>query len=148
MSWIQATASFSVPRPGCTTWAIHPTSSSPDSTPWTVHGSLTVRGGRHGSAPWSPTTPAPRFVARPLCLHLQLRAYRDERSPVTDALAYADQTVGARGERLPIEERLADMLRRHGPGSPQAAVHGIRAPYLRAAAERVEQRLRLSRRAD
>jgi putative nucleotidyltransferase with HDIG domain len=84
-----------------------------------------------------------RFVARSLGLHLQMSTYRDERSPVTDALAYADQRVGARGEPLSIEERLADMLRRHGRGSPQAAVHEIRAPYLRAAAERVEQRLRL-----
>lgn len=86
-----------------------------------------------------------RFVARSLGLHPQLRTYWDEHSPVTDALAYADQTVGAHGEPLPIDERLADMLRRHGPGAPQAAVHGLRAPYLRAAAERVEQRLRLSR---
>jgi hypothetical protein len=86
-----------------------------------------------------------RFVARPLGLHLQLNTYPDERSPVTDALAYADQTVGARGERLPMEERLADMLRRHGPGSANASVHEIRGPYLRAAAERVEQRLRTHR---
>jgi putative nucleotidyltransferase with HDIG domain len=83
-----------------------------------------------------------RFVARPLRLDLLLRTYRDEGSPVTDALAYAYQTVGARGEPLPIVECLADMLRRHGPGSPQAAAHHVRAPYLLAAAERVEQRLR------
>jgi len=86
-----------------------------------------------------------RFAARFLGPHLQLRTYRDEHSTVTDALAYADQTVGARGEPLPLEVRLADMLRHHGPGSPQAAVHEIRAPYLRAAADWVEQRLRLGR---
>jgi len=85
-----------------------------------------------------------RFLARFHGLHLQLDAYHDEQSPVTDALAYADQTVGARGERLPLEERLADMLRRHGPGSSNALVHQDRAPYLREAAQRVEHRLRLA----
>jgi putative nucleotidyltransferase with HDIG domain len=85
-----------------------------------------------------------RFVARMLDLGDQLRTYPDERSPVTDALVYADQTVGVRGEPLPIEERMADMLHRHGPDSPNAAAHQVRAPYLLAAAHRVEQRLRLT----
>jgi putative nucleotidyltransferase with HDIG domain len=82
------------------------------------------------------------LVARALGLDPQLATYPDERSPVTDALAYADQTVGASGEPLPIEERMTDMLRRHGPDSPNAAVHHLRAPYLLAAAERIEQRTR------
>ena len=84
-----------------------------------------------------------RFMARPLGLHAALHCYPDERSPVTDALVYADQTVGVRGEPLSIDARLADMLRRHGPGSTQAAVYLVRAPYLRAAAARVERRLRM-----
>jgi len=83
-----------------------------------------------------------RFVARVLGLDGQLGIYPDERSLVSDALAYADQTVGLRGERLTIEERLADKLHRHGPNSPNAAAHHIRAPYLLAAARRVEQCLR------
>ncbi|MEI8409723.1 MULTISPECIES: hypothetical protein [unclassified Kribbella] len=61
---------------------------------------------------------------------------------MSDALAYADQTVGARGEPLPIADRLADMLRRRGPDSPNAAVHRFRAPYLLAIADGVEARLR------
>jgi hypothetical protein len=61
---------------------------------------------------------------------------------VSDALAYADQTVGAHGERLTIKERHADMLRRHGPDSPNPAVHPLRSRYLLAAAERVDRRLR------
>ncbi|PVG81117.1 2',3'-cyclic-nucleotide 2'-phosphodiesterase [Nocardioides gansuensis] len=89
-----------------------------------------------------------RFLARSYGLSMQLNAYADERSPVTDALAYADQTVGAAGERLPLEERWADMLRRHGPGSANVLVHEERAPYLRAAAERVERRLRRTRKPD
>ena len=82
-----------------------------------------------------------RFVARSLGLDHQLHTYPDEHSPVTDALAYADQTVGARGEPLPIQDRIADMLLRHGPSSANAAAHPIRAPYLLAAADRVERRL-------
>ncbi|RHW23439.1 HD domain-containing protein [Nocardioides immobilis] len=84
------------------------------------------------------------FVARTLDLGDQMAAYPDERSPVTDALAYADQTVGFRGEPLPIEERMADMLRRHGSGSANATAHRFRAPYLLAAAHRVQQRLTLA----
>jgi putative nucleotidyltransferase with HDIG domain len=83
-----------------------------------------------------------RFLARFHGLSGQLNAYVDEVSPVTDVLTYADQTVGAVGERLPLGERWADMLRRHGPGSAHAVVHEERAPYLLAAVERVEQRLR------
>jgi putative nucleotidyltransferase with HDIG domain len=82
------------------------------------------------------------FVARSRGLAVLLGNYHNEGSPVTDALAYADQTVGARGEPLPIEERMADMLRRHGPDSANAAAHRLRGPYLRRVAERVEQRLR------
>jgi putative nucleotidyltransferase with HDIG domain len=86
------------------------------------------------------------FVARTVGLDHWLGRYTDEHSAVTDALAYADQTVGAHGERLTINERHADMLRRHGPHSPNAAVHPIRARHLRAAAQRVEERLRAGQR--
>lgn len=83
-----------------------------------------------------------RFVAQHLGLDRQLHSFPDERSSVTDALAYADQTVGAHGQPLRMEERMADMLRRHGSGSPNAAAHEARAPYLREMAARVEERLR------
>jgi putative nucleotidyltransferase with HDIG domain len=72
----------------------------------------------------------------------ELSTYPDEASAVSDALTYADQTTGARGERLDITDRIADMLRRHGPGSPNARVHHVRGPLLLATAERVEHRLR------
>jgi putative nucleotidyltransferase with HDIG domain len=81
-----------------------------------------------------------RFVAAARGLAGELRAYREERSAVADALTYADQITGPRGERLTIEQRLADMLRRHGPDSAQARAHERRAPYLRAVAARVQQR--------
>jgi putative nucleotidyltransferase with HDIG domain len=82
-----------------------------------------------------------RFVARARGLAGALAAYPDERSAVSDALTYADQTVGPRGERLTITDRLADMLRRHGPDSPNAHVHDARAPYILAAGDRVRLRL-------
>ena len=61
---------------------------------------------------------------------------------LSDALTWADQTVGPRGEPLSLSERLADMLDRHGPDSPNARSHATREPYLRAAVERTEQRRR------
>src|SRR3954470_12115824 len=71
----------------------------------------------------------------------ELAAYPREVSPVADALTYADQTVGPAGRRMTFDQRIADMLRRHGPDSPNAAAHGIREPTLRATVERVERRL-------
>ncbi|MET0426618.1 MAG: HD domain-containing protein [Actinoplanes sp.] len=70
----------------------------------------------------------------------QLAAFSRENSPVSDALTFADQTVGPYGRRMNVDERLADMLRRHGPGSPNAEVHQQRAPLIRAAVDRVHRR--------
>jgi len=81
------------------------------------------------------------FVARARGLSAALDRYPADRSPVSDALTYADQTVGPRGQRVSIDERMAEMLARHGRDSIQAAVHHLRAPYLRAVAERVERPL-------
>jgi hypothetical protein len=71
-----------------------------------------------------------------------LRRYPREETMVSDALTYADQTVGPDGERMTVEQRMADMLHRHGPDSPNAGAHHLRRPYLLAVAARVEQRLR------
>ena len=62
--------------------------------------------------------------------------------PVADALTFADQTTGPDGEVMDVEDRLTDMLRRHGPDSPNAGAHAQRAPAIRAAVHRNEQRLR------
>ncbi len=83
-----------------------------------------------------------RLVAREWGLDEQLAAYPDEASPVSDALTYADQTTGSRGERLTVADRIADMLRRHGPHSANARVHHLRGPLLMATAARVERRRR------
>ena len=81
------------------------------------------------------------FLAADLGLGPALRAFRDEPGAVRDALTYADQTVGPYGERLPVEHRLDESLRRHGRHSPHARVHAERAPYVRSAVERVHQRM-------
>jgi putative nucleotidyltransferase with HDIG domain len=82
------------------------------------------------------------FVAEARGLADALSPYPRDESAVSDALCYADQTTGPRGERLAVSQRLAESLRRHGVDSPQARVHHVRGPYLLAAADRVEQRLR------
>lgn len=82
-----------------------------------------------------------RFVADALGLGGPLVAYPREAGPVADALTYADQTVDSRGRRVSLQDRLADMLDRHGPDSPNAQVHHLRAPHLLAIARRVEARM-------
>jgi putative nucleotidyltransferase with HDIG domain len=81
-----------------------------------------------------------RFMASASGREEGLRQFPFERSPVSDALTYADQTVGAHGQRLDVEDRMADAVRRHGPDSVQARVYNVRAPYVRAAADRVRTR--------
>jgi HD superfamily phosphodiesterase len=73
----------------------------------------------------------------------RLAEYPNERSELADALTYADQTVGPHGRRMTLDERMADMLARHGRTSPNARVHHLREPYLRAVAARVRPRLDL-----
>ena len=72
-------------------------------------------------------------------------AFPREQSAVSDALTYADQTVGPNGRSMSIDQRLADMLRRHGADSPNGAVHALRAPLIRQAVSRVDRRLTASR---
>jgi hypothetical protein len=87
---------------------------------------------------------AARFVATVRGLADPMQAFPADRyasGPVADALTYADQTTGPDGERIDVDTRLAEMLRRHGPDSPNARVHEQRAPAIRAAVHRTEQRL-------
>lgn len=64
-----------------------------------------------------------------------------EESPLSDALTYADQTVGPNGVRMTVEYRIAEAITRHGPDSPNARARVDRVPYLLAAAQRVRDRL-------
>ena len=82
-----------------------------------------------------------RFVARALELDRELDEYQFFEDAISDALTVADQTTGPRGEAMNPDERMRDMLRRHGPNSANAQAHPVREPYLRAAAARVAERL-------
>ncbi|GAA3516244.1 HD domain-containing protein [Actinocatenispora rupis] len=81
------------------------------------------------------------FVAAARGLPGALDRFPHEHSSVSDALTYADHTVGPHGEPMTSDERLADILARHGPHSPQARAQAGRGPYLRALADRVRSRL-------
>lgn len=85
-----------------------------------------------------------RFVAQARGLAPVMRAFnRPEHwhGPVADALAWADQTTGPTGELVTVEERVEEVLRRHGPGSPQARCQRERVPALLDAARATERRL-------
>ena len=71
----------------------------------------------------------------------QMAEFEFEDSPVSDALTYADQTVGPAGKRMTVTYRIAEAIARHGPDSPNARARVDRVPYLLAVAERVEDRL-------
>jgi hypothetical protein len=86
-----------------------------------------------------------RFVAAVRGLSPELLEFDDEAfmsGPLADAIIYADQTTGPDGQPIDLERRMADMLRRHGPDSPNARCHHVRAPILRAAVKATEDRLR------
>ena len=81
------------------------------------------------------------FVACAQGLQHALDRFVREQSPVSDALAYADQTTGPVGQRLPIRQRMAEAVARHGADSPQARVVHLRQDHLIAVADRVQRRL-------
>lgn len=82
-----------------------------------------------------------RFVADVRGLSRHLAPFHYAEDSISDTLAVADQTAGPDGRPMTIDERMADMLRRHGPDSPNARAHPRREPFLRAAATRVASRL-------
>ena len=82
-----------------------------------------------------------RFIADYIGLSDELAAYPFAVDALTDALTAADQTIGLRGREMTVDQRMDEMLQRHGPDSPQAVTHEIRSPYLRAAVARTERRL-------
>ncbi|MFI5934530.1 HDIG domain-containing metalloprotein [Actinoplanes sp. NPDC051494] len=84
-----------------------------------------------------------RFVAVARGLGERLAAYPYEEGLLSDALTYADQTVGPTGDRVSPAARHEEMLRRHGPGSLNARVDHLRGPYLLEVADRVERCLGL-----
>jgi hypothetical protein len=83
-----------------------------------------------------------RFVAEVRGLVAELARFPFTEDPLTDALTYADQITGPRGERLSVADRLAEAVRRHGPDAATTLAAPQRDPYIYAAADRTEQRLR------
>jgi hypothetical protein len=84
---------------------------------------------------------AARCVARARGLTEQVACFTQGTSPVSDALIYADQTVGPHEGVMTVDQCPADMLRWHGPDSLNAAVHAELEPLLHLAGHRVHQRL-------
>lgn len=84
---------------------------------------------------------AAHLVAADLGLAGELAWFPKEESALADALTFADQTIGPDGSAVTVGQRLAEMLDRHGPDSPNARVHALRGPCLLAVADRVQRRL-------
>jgi len=82
-----------------------------------------------------------RFVAAVKGMDSALSEFAYVEDAVSDALTVADQTVGPHGRRLTLDERMRDMLERHGSASPNAQAHPKREAYLRATLQRVTARL-------
>jgi putative nucleotidyltransferase with HDIG domain len=82
-----------------------------------------------------------RFVAAARGLAEELAAYPDADGRISDALTYADQTVGPDGRRVTTSQRYTEMLGRHGAASWNAQADPVRRPHLEAVAARVERRL-------
>ena len=82
-----------------------------------------------------------RFVPVERGFGLRMAEFDFEDDAVSDALTYADQTVGPNGRRMTVPYRIAEAISRHGPDSPNARARVDRVPYLLAVADRVEQRL-------
>jgi hypothetical protein len=74
-----------------------------------------------------------RFVAAVRGLDDELADFADpvfSRGPLADALTWADQTTSSTGQIVDLGTRMADMLTRHGPDSPNALAHPLREPAL------------------
>jgi putative nucleotidyltransferase with HDIG domain len=82
-----------------------------------------------------------RFVAAVKGLDEAMRAYTFQDNALSDALTYADQTIGPGGQEFTMSDRVTDMLRRHGADSPNARAHARREPYLLAVEGRMRERI-------
>jgi len=85
-----------------------------------------------------------RFEAKAQGLADRLSAFHDERSAVSDALAYSDLTTGPAGERVTVAERLGEIERRYGRASVVVRALKSASDTLLAIVERTEQRLAAS----
>jgi HD domain-containing protein len=76
----------------------------------------------------------------------QMSRFPDESSPLRDALWYCDCVTDPAGDPIAFDDRIADIRRRHGPGSVSVRALDAGGLAARAAAvRRCEQRLRTVR---
>jgi hypothetical protein len=69
------------------------------------------------------------------------REFEPARPDLTDALIYCDMTTGPDGQRMLVEERLAEIRARYGPDHPVSRALGWSAPELTGAVTRVTRKL-------
>ena len=81
------------------------------------------------------------FEAEARGLGDRMDGFVDERSAVSDALAYVDLTTGPAGQAVSVAERLVDIERRYGPESLVVRALDDASTVLQAMVERTEQRL-------
>jgi hypothetical protein len=91
------------------------------------------------------------LVAHHLCARVQaeildladvLDEWHDESTPVRDALWWADLTIAEDGAIITVDERIAEIRNRYGPGHEVTEHFESASSMLRGAVERTEQRLR------
>jgi hypothetical protein len=72
----------------------------------------------------------------------ELAEFTNEATPVRDALWYCDMTTGPTGERVTVEQRLAEIAERYGPGDVVTRFVEVARDELVGAVERTQSRLR------
>jgi hypothetical protein len=69
-----------------------------------------------------------------------LREFQPAPADLADALIYSDMTTGPGGQPTPVEQRLAEIQSRYGPGHLVSRSISKATPHLIAAVQRVEER--------
>ena len=82
-----------------------------------------------------------RFEAEERGLVDALAEFQPEDGPLLDALTYADMTTGPAGQRVVLEERIAEILERYPPDDPVHRAISRSHPILREAVARTRARL-------
>lgn len=77
-----------------------------------------------------------RFEAEERGLVDALAEFVPEDGPLLDALTYADMTTGPAGQRVDLEERIAEILERYPPDDPVHRAVSRSHPVLREAVDR------------
>jgi hypothetical protein len=67
--------------------------------------------------------------------------FEPEDGPLLDALTYADMTTGPAGQRVDLEDRIAEILERYPPDDPVHRAITRSHPMLREAVDRPLARL-------